>query len=1033
MENSVTETFKEAKKTNPYYEEALNHQYAIQHVLNDGASITGRRFHGFDNIDDMIDYAKKYGFGAEIHEITCNIGDRWQKLFFDIDAAQELIESSGTKFSRLVELILSSIRTVFMKAGIYLDDITKTILCGNRPGKYSARIYFNLSVRAGHSKCIPEMVVDDFAKAIKDIGMEPLLTSIIDLSVYNRNHFMRMHTCSKMTKNGLTSPLVLMNSIADLDNINGTGVLIKNQNINKNTIITYIEKYPTIDCNNDYIKTKCCTADKKKTKNTFTKSDSNEVSALANEFVKRHPNYSIRTINGSLVNLHDDRTTSCLICKRKHDSENPLLIITNRSVYFKCRRAQKSIQIIKGERTKKTKFDIKNAVNVIVADKMQKNDEFKQVDNRTRLQYITGFYEAMRQKKRIAVKSDMGSGKSTELENYVKQLDSDRKERGLEPAVIVSVVHRISMRESMKDRYKRMGFALYNEIGGTIFLSRCGGRILIQVESLYRLDIDMPVDLLILDEYNAITQQFLSGLGDNAIRSREKWEYLCEKADSILMLDARLSPINVSAMEILSQNPVSIWVNETPEKTPMNVFVCDYETTWENKMIELILGGKRLDVVTMRGGDFCKRLKSTLEEKTKAKILILYGGCDNSEFTTDPNAKWVEFDVIIRSQTINAGVDFNVPHFHSVFVDIGSYGANSDDVLQSMRRSRNLLDASYYLLFKKCTRYDRPITEMAVIDSETMKINHNVRSDLKEFRGRTVDNGFKFRDVDDKLFRAFVHYIAYRNSKTNNIFNDIIFGLREMGANFEFITMKSKEDDFKSAERIRLSYEKIRSKNNKDIANARDIEDYEYANIGKYAKHTEADKAEMDKYMLRQTYRYYGEIDEEWVKKYRERDVIKLARNIYLRYVDTETILQMNREKIEKLHNDTDKLNIRLTGALRVALDEVKRIHSEFNKTEHLSMEFMKYINKQIEIKNPLFASKTEQMKKETRSIENINTIVLSSLGYEIVKKEKSGQTSKRIRIYNYEIIDTGVQYFTPLDSDISINKMPMLRYFIPH
>lgn len=151
MENSVTETFKEAKKTNPYYEEALNHQYAIQHVLNDGANITGRRFYGFDNIDDMISHTKKAGFGAEIHEITCNIGDRWQKLFFDIDAAQELIESSGTKFSRLVELILSSIRTVFMRAGIYLDDITKTILCGNRPGKYSARIYFNLSVRAGPS------------------------------------------------------------------------------------------------------------------------------------------------------------------------------------------------------------------------------------------------------------------------------------------------------------------------------------------------------------------------------------------------------------------------------------------------------------------------------------------------------------------------------------------------------------------------------------------------------------------------------------------------------------------------------------------------------------------------------------------------------------------------------------------------------------------------------------------------------------------------------------------------------------------
>lgn len=186
MDNSPTEA---TKKANPYYEEALNHQYAIQHVLNDGKTITGRRFYGFDNIDDLLNYVKKAGVGAEVHEITCNIGDRWQRLYFDIDAAQELIESSGTKFSRLIELILSSVRTIFMKAGIYLDDIARTILCGNRSGKYSARIYFNLLVRAGHSKCIPELVFDDFAKVIKNIGMEPLLANIIDMSVYNRNHF----------------------------------------------------------------------------------------------------------------------------------------------------------------------------------------------------------------------------------------------------------------------------------------------------------------------------------------------------------------------------------------------------------------------------------------------------------------------------------------------------------------------------------------------------------------------------------------------------------------------------------------------------------------------------------------------------------------------------------------------------------------------------------------------------------------------------------------------------------------------------
>ncbi len=289
------------------------------------------------------------------------------------------------------------------------------------------------------------------------------------------------------------------------------------------------------------------------------------------------------------------------------------------------------------------------------------------------------------------------------------------------------------------------------------------------------------------------------------------------------------------------------------------------------------------------------------------------------------------------------------------------------------------------------------------------------------------------KDVNDRVFRAFVNYIAYRNLKTNNIFKDVINGLKEMGAIFEFLTMTSKDENAKTRERIRLSYEKIRSKNNKDIANARDLEDYEYANINKYTKKTDTDKAEIDKYILRQTYRYYGDIDEEWVKKYRDPKVINMARNIYLRYIDTETILQMNKDKIDQLQNDTDKLNIRLTGALRLALDEVKKIHVEYNKTENLSMEFMKYINNQITAKNPLFSHKDKIMEKETRSIENINNIILSSLGYEIVKKELINRNKQMLKIYNYELIDTAVQYFTPLESEISINKMPMLKAFIPH
>lgn len=1044
-------------KGNKQYNDALKHQFAIHHVLNDGVNIVGRKFYGFGNITELLFYLNKTQRPIELHEILCNAGERPQRLFFDIDAPQDLIDGSGLLFSKVMQLIIMSIWSMLWRYRIKYDTVPMIQLCGNRPGKYSARIYLNLFVVGAHAGCIPKNVKANLEIVLRDMKIDPpiakLLAGIIDTEVYNFNHQSRMHLSSKMTKNGLVPPLVIISEDKDYDDIDCVQRLINtpaNASVNPNTIILHFDKTcRLLKCDEEIPKRNQCSLVAKEQKAARLKASATaNAGKLIEDFIRLHPNYSVRTTKNGIINLLDNHTANCIICGRKHENEHPFLFIIPSGLYFRCRRAAKSILVAKiTTQSTKTKLNIKEAVGMVIQEydssmmafangaamNAKPDEEFQYVRKRTNDRFVTGFYDFMKYNPDMANKSQMGSGKSYEMEELVKRIDEERRKAGQKPATMVSIVHRVSMRESMKERYKRMGFELYNEIGGEIYLMR-HKRILIQVESLYRLDASHGIDLLILDEYNAITQQFLSRLGPDHIKSLVNWEYICKEAKSTLMLDARLSPITIQAMEIITERSVSIWINDAPMVANPIVYVCENEATWEDNLLKKLQAGEKIDVVTTRGEHFCEQLKATIESNTHAKVLTIHGKKDNTDAVDSPNEKWVQFDCIIRSQTVNAGVDFNVPHFNCVFADIGSYGANSDDIMQSMRRSRNLLDNSYYLLFKKCGKFDRPVTEEGVKQYELNKIRHNIDTGIRDLGVKRTNDGWIFKDDTNSLFRAYLLYLAYHNHKTNDLFRDIIWAFREMGAKFEFLTLNATEAS-KVNDRIRLSYEKIRSKSDASIANARELEQFEYEQISKYKKNakTPDDLAAIDKYRLRAIYCYQGPMNEEWVKKYKRTENMQMSRNIYLRYLSVDDVVKFNQTNLENAKTNIETLNIRFTGALRKSLEDVIKIHNEYNKTEFYFSKLLEYVNNQVEAKNPVFGSIDGKIENSTWIVNSINTVLLHQLGYKLIKKERVELTKNKTRIYNFEVDDISVDLFTPLDSIYLNDFRPMLRDHVIH
>lgn len=67
------------------------------------------------------------------------------------------------------------------------------------------------------------------------------------------------------------------------------------------------------------------------------------------KFIKSYNCFQIRCITDNRIDLDIKMSYTCPICSRRHDSENPFLLLENNNVYFFCRRANKRILFLNKE------------------------------------------------------------------------------------------------------------------------------------------------------------------------------------------------------------------------------------------------------------------------------------------------------------------------------------------------------------------------------------------------------------------------------------------------------------------------------------------------------------------------------------------------------------------------------------------------------------------------------------------------------------------------------------------------------------
>lgn len=184
------------------------------------------------------------------------------------------------------------------------------------------------------------------------------------------------------------------------------------------------------------------------------------------------------------------------------------------------------------------------------------------------------------------------------------------------------------------------------------------------------------------------------------------------------------------------------------------------------------------------------------------------------------------------------------------------------------------------------------------------------------------------------------------------------------------------------------------------------------------------ERSSVNKYILRAKYSYAGEMDLEWVKKYSDKKVLAMNKHIASRNVNINELVAAS-ELLLINTTDTDRMIKHKTDFMyNVARTKIRDIYDKYNRTAEFSVKMVEYINREIEINNPIYGG-VKLKNSNTKYVLLAVNDVLMNLGYEIRISKVHKQTDRNKKIYEFEWFDISSDYYNLPNKNEKNNKKP--------
>ena len=597
----------------------------------------------------------------------------------------------------------------------------------------------------------------------------------------------------------------------------------------------------------------------------------------------------------------------------------------------------------------------------------------------------------------IFIKANIGSGKTTQLLNYIKDKND-----------VIYVTPRVTLADEFYDKLKNDGYQHYQDVKD---FSKTN-KLIIQIDSLFKTE--FPYKIAVFDEIETT----LSYLVDNNIMKNKSdvifyLKNLLQHCNQLIFLDANLTEETMNLIKQITNKDTYIQkcqyksFKDKPVKLIIGSKAKDVKETLFKEVIQDIKDGKKINI-PLNSKKFMKELESSLKtHSSKLKVIKV-----SSEDKISTIEEFKENDVSIYTGALLCGNNFDYKHFDKTIAYFSNAHSSAKLISQQLLRVRQFDEMVIY--FHENNLIKKRISEKELL--ETWKNNRNER----EQRGIKYDLSYNVFE-ENWYFNLSKHFILELINSSSTMIDDLVNILLNHGFNITCDQLKETNEECE----IELKNYKLKEDYLK-IINAKNINKEDLLK-------RDTLKEEKDKYYIE----YNLNIN---LKDYNEEEAINLIKKYegkYLKHKNYSILMKYGVEKTKEIKKKLEEIKFNnISKALvrpqelnndfieRKGLDfiekyniidyvdkyEIRKGKMCKNKIKFNKEEFIQWFNQRNEFEEKCKFEKID----ESKNIKNINLKInklLNTWGIKYVADKKYITTLIDYTEFNINTLNININY----------------------
>jgi hypothetical protein len=389
--------------------------------------------------------------------------------------------------------------------------------------------------------------------------------------------------------------------------------------------------------------------------------------------------------------------------------------------------------------------------------------------------------------KTLAIRSCYNSGKTDIITKIIKEFN---------PKKVLFISYRQTLTHEFFGNFKSLDFESYFEGNYT------AERFICQIESLYKIKPHMTFeevvplehyDLIIMDEIESILNHFVSSTITNKVEIFTIMSSFIYNAKKVLALDGDFFNRSYNFLETFGKVKV---LKNTIKKDKRNYIFTNNRSDMENTIEKDLKENKNLVVVSM-SATIVTYLYTIYKDKYKCILHTRHSDDKEKKKLQNVEEYWTQAQLVLYSPSVEAGVNFDVPHFHKIFMILSSKSTSPRGLLQMGSRVRKIEDNNIMVYLnnlpykEKCNFYSHDEMKAYVFEIYSKLRNPTIKLDPET-------NEMVWTYEFDNFTQLLIHNQLEQSNKTSNFFVAyLIHLLKEKGHTFEHKQIGHNGQNFK--------------------------------------------------------------------------------------------------------------------------------------------------------------------------------------------------------------------------------------------